>query len=307
MAPFKSSLSRSASKLLSSFRERDLSLRGYAQSTRFVSDALIASGGLTVEDGGYMYHVFTSPGTFTVDSLPQLGSADVETVVVGGGGGGYPGSPAGGGGAGGGVRISTVAVTSPISVTVSPAATASASGGTSSFGPKSAPGGRGATGNNGADSYPSSPSNGPELFQLGAGSSSNGDAGGAGGGAGSNGGPAPGSVCGGTGAAGGDGKATNFPGPAFTPIMPADFVNALGPTGYLGGGGAGGMRCAPGGPNTAGPGGLGGGGFGGSEPGPRSGQDGIANTGGGGGGGHSFGGGGGDGASGVVIVRYSTS
>ena len=62
--------------------------------------------------------------------------------------------------------------------------------------------------------------------------------------------------------------------------MPGDFVTAIGPEGYFGGGGAGAMRCAPGGDNIAGPGGAGGGGFGGSEPGPRSGQDGIANTGG---------------------------
>lgn len=297
MAPLKSSLARTVGKLLGVQKDADLSLRGNVQRSRL--SGFSASGGLTVENGGYKYHVFTSDSTFSTSQ-----SFDVETVVVGGGGGGYPGAPAGGGGGGGGVLISTVPVTGPVAVTVGTGGAAEGDGGTSYFGPKTSPGGKGATSNDGVNSYPSTPSSGPELFQSGTGTSSSGDVGGGGGGANGNGGPAVGPACGGTGAAGGSGKQTNFPGPAFTPIMPGDFVAALGPQGYFGGGGAGAIRCAPGSPNVAGPGGVGGGGPGGSEIASRSGANGTANTGGGAGGGHSYGGVGGAGGPGIVIVRY---
>ena len=46
---------------------------------------------------GYAYHVFTSPGNFTVPSDP--GTAEVEGLIIGGGGGGGR-QHAGGGGAG---------------------------------------------------------------------------------------------------------------------------------------------------------------------------------------------------------------
>ena len=111
MAPFKSSLSRSAGKLFGVFREQDLSLRGATQSTRFnAPGAVSATGGTTSTPGdGYKYHVFTSPATtpqahtFSITS----GSRDLNVLVVGGGGGGggkYGGSAAGGGGGAGAVH-----------------------------------------------------------------------------------------------------------------------------------------------------------------------------------------------------------
>jgi len=64
---------------------------------------LSASGGTTTPAGlepgnGFRYHVFTDPGTFTVDS----GSGDIEYLVIAGGGSGGYGY--GGGGGGGGLR-----------------------------------------------------------------------------------------------------------------------------------------------------------------------------------------------------------
>lgn len=61
--------------------------------------AFLASGG-NISDGvapgnGYLYHVFTTPGTFIV-----TGSGVCEYVVVGGGGGGGNEDAGGGGGAG---------------------------------------------------------------------------------------------------------------------------------------------------------------------------------------------------------------
>ncbi len=44
MAPFKSSLARSAGKLFGVFKEADLSLRGATQSTRHVITGLNATG-----------------------------------------------------------------------------------------------------------------------------------------------------------------------------------------------------------------------------------------------------------------------
>ena len=60
-----------------------------------MSNNFTASGGATVESGGYKYHTFTSSGTFTANS-----SGSVDILMVAGGGSGGPGT-AGGGGAGG--------------------------------------------------------------------------------------------------------------------------------------------------------------------------------------------------------------
>ena len=61
--------------------------------------AMDASGGnATYTNGDYKIHVFTSPGTFTVNTVGSTG--EVEYVIVGGGGGGG-GNHAGGGGVGG--------------------------------------------------------------------------------------------------------------------------------------------------------------------------------------------------------------
>ena len=124
--PFKSSLTRSAGKLFGVFRERDLSLRGYNQSTRKFTAPISATGGnqsgpggagTALEPGnGYKYHIFTSPGNFVIAS----GGGAVEYVLVGGGGGGGNNTGgnlgAGGGGAGGYLE----GTSSPLSVSTYP-------------------------------------------------------------------------------------------------------------------------------------------------------------------------------------------
>lgn len=66
---------------------------------------IVASGGQTIYDGtgafaGYRFHVFTSPGTFTVTS--NAGNKPFGLVVVGGGGASQTQTAYGGGGGGGG-------------------------------------------------------------------------------------------------------------------------------------------------------------------------------------------------------------
>ena len=58
-----------------------------------------ATGGTKTISGGYVYHVFTSSGTFTATSIPS-GTGDIEFIAVAGGGGGSY-DVSGGGGAGG--------------------------------------------------------------------------------------------------------------------------------------------------------------------------------------------------------------
>ena len=113
MAPIKSSLAKSATKLLGAFRDRDLSLRGFVSSIR--TSVLDATGGTTIESGGSKYHVFTSSGAFSVNSGA---AANIEVLVVAGGGSG--GTQHGGGGGGGTVvhTTSQPVVPGPYTVTV---------------------------------------------------------------------------------------------------------------------------------------------------------------------------------------------
>ena len=103
--PFRSSLARSAGKLLGVFKERDLSLRGYAQSSRFITGEVNASGGnIDAQPGGdgYTYHVFTASGSLV--AAAEISSA--ELLIIGPGGGGSQGNGgSGGGGAGGVVHV----------------------------------------------------------------------------------------------------------------------------------------------------------------------------------------------------------
>ena len=129
-----------------------------------MSNKFAATGGTTAEAGGYTYHVFTSPGTFTVDS----GTTSCEAFVVGGGGaGGTTEAPLGNGrsgaGGGGGAAVGPVGSLSLGDYTVVvgaggavdttfPAGATGGSGGTSSFAPGqpyaiSATGGGGGTKN----------------------------------------------------------------------------------------------------------------------------------------------------------------
>jgi len=109
MAPFKSSLAKSAGKLFGVFRERDISLRGHVQSSREIFVHLRLTGGSVNPSGlepgnGYTYHTFTGPGT-----LDAVGSGDVELFLIGGGGAGGGGF-GGGGGAGALIYRTTVPV-----------------------------------------------------------------------------------------------------------------------------------------------------------------------------------------------------
>jgi len=95
MAPFKSSLARSAGKLFGVFKERDLSLRGGAQSSRHIAPSLSASGGTKFTSGDQTYHLFHTSSTLVVEA--GAGSLTAEIFLVAGGGAGVDG----GGGAGG--------------------------------------------------------------------------------------------------------------------------------------------------------------------------------------------------------------
>ena len=66
-----------------------------------------ATGGTVTTDGDYKVHTFTSGGTFTVTSAPDV----VEYLVIAGGGGGASYSYGGGGGAGGYRTAADFAVT----------------------------------------------------------------------------------------------------------------------------------------------------------------------------------------------------
>ncbi len=114
--PFRSSLARSAGKLLGVYRERDLSLRGATQSSRYVSQnsKVTASGGDLTDalapGNGYKYHTFSTPGNFVVSQgAGALGI--LEVLVVAGGGSGASTNVAGGAGGGGVVHATSYGVT----------------------------------------------------------------------------------------------------------------------------------------------------------------------------------------------------
>jgi hypothetical protein len=294
-----------------------------------------ASGGnIDSVDGGngYTYHVFTSPGTFTVTSPVTL-----DVLLIGGGGAGGAtdsSNGAGGGGAGGVVHHSQLSITGSLTIDI----------GIGGLHPNTV----NTYGINGADSTIVSPT-GPWTLTAkgggyGGGYDTAGNPGGSGGGGGGYGGgygnvkstatqPAqnapfvgqpgfnqygniggaptdsnPGNASGGGGAggAGGSSPASSnggagqpFPGfaapiPAFAPL-PAGWKTAVGPSGFFGGGGAGENPYSGGSPTAIG--GSGGGGSGTSA-------NGVTNTG-GGGAGMETGPAAGDGGSGICIIRYT--
>jgi len=285
-----------------------------------------ATGGTTTAAGitpgnGYRYHVFTSPGTFTVNSGSTTG--EVLIVAGGGGGGAVADGVGGGGGAGGVVYYTTYPFTVPISVTIGsggPGAPSAPNGGNTVFGattalgggiggqsrrgtiyapPTGNPGGSGGGGNGFDSGKPGGSATQPgQPLVAGAGGTNYGYAGGtgatyAGGGGGSGG---IGSNGGASGGPGGNGQPfPGFAGPLISPEIPAPNVPVIGPLGYYAGGGAGGGVPAP-----TGVGGLGGGANGG-------GTTGASATGYGSGGAGSHTGSlvpGGSGSQGIVIVRY---
>lgn len=249
---------------------------------------------------GYVYHKFSSSGTFTPT---QSLSADILVVAGGGGGGGHFG---GGGGAGGLLGFTAQALTTTgYTVTVGgPGAGGNysaspyygASGSPSQFGALTATvgGGGGATRDRvfiGRDG--GSGGGGTQGNVGGAGTSGQGYAGGTGIDV------SPNYAGGGGGGAGGVGQSVTS-GSSIGGnggIGSSDYTNWAGAStvdGYYAGGGGGGSAA-----NPSGIGGLGGGGNGGTTP-----TAGVANTGGGGGGKSVSTGIGGAGGSGVVIVRY---
>lgn len=330
MAPFKSSLAKSATKLLGVFRDRDLSLRGFNSSSRNIF--FDASGGTKITSGSNVYHVFTSSGSLVVSG--GLNN-NIELLVVGGGGatgGTYTGGGGGGGVAhgpsvsvspgtyavtvgGGGSRTSTEGgdSNSPggTSSIVLPAGTIRGLGGGTgtidafqTYGDTYIHGGSG--GGNGDDNSPNSgdatqpgePNFGIGIVHYGnpgygpgSGNAPGPNAdGGGGGGAGGGGGPSHTD-----GRPGGVGQPfSNFPAPVIEPAIPAPvrpaWTPTVGPTGIFAGGGTGAL-----GPSARVPGGGGGG---------ETDCNAVDFTGGGGGGNNA--GAGGAGGDGIVIIRYTT-
>lgn len=255
------------------------------------SSFITATGGTITTDGDYKVHTFTSSGTFQITA----GYEKVESLVVAGGGGATR-SEGGGGGAGGLVYTTPGSYygIGSYTVTIGAGGAGNASdpgiggqGGNSVFAAITATGGGGGGGgsNNGAVGGSGGGGCGEGAQQTGgAGTASQGfaggnglsstfNSGGGGGGAGGVGSNAT-STAGGNGGAGASNSITGSP------------------VTYAGGGGGGSQ-------NTPGAGGAGGGGAGGGG----AGSNGTANTGGGGGGGQGANAGG-NGGSGVVIVRY---
>ena len=328
MAPFKSSLAKTAKQLLGLRSTADLGLRGATQNTRKPpAPPITATGGTKSTSGNYTLHAFTSSGTFTISS----GEGDVDYFVVAGGGGG--GNTIGGGGGGGGVARGTITEMGPgpYTVTVGDGGTGSGS-----------PSGAGDTGDNSVFSTIVAAGGGGGGSEV----AGNGTAGGSGGGAGH----------GGNAVASGNTYPNIAPTPAPSrgqPVTPTPQGNPggsslnPGPSAYMAGGGGGAGEGGQNGqhPSTSGRGGAGishpwvpssygasgffGGGGGGGADTPRGvgagagspsggggagdsadngGTAGTANTGGGGGGGSYTGSrpAGGPGGSGFVMVRYLT-
>jgi len=117
MAPIKSSLARSVSKLLGVFKDTDLSLRGGVQSSRSAPPIppVQASGGTEVTSGTAKFHVFL--GSSEQDfSVTTSGACEILVVAGGGSGGYFYGC---GGGAGGVVHAPDFPVEAGVTYKVS--------------------------------------------------------------------------------------------------------------------------------------------------------------------------------------------
>jgi len=290
-----------------------------------------ATGGTVVGAGNYIYHTFTSTGTF----VPTESIKNAEVLMVAGGAGG--GGQAGGGGGAGGVLYASgqylIAGTS-YPITIGAGGTQGnpgTSGGNTYFGSLYATGGggggksannqdgvNGGSGGGGAGGYQTSYRQGYGGTGI-AGQGNNGGDGRPPNGSGSG---ASGSGGGGGGAGGvGDTGSNTGNGGVGTAVYSAwgyatQTGANLGGTFYYAGGGGGGSGYQS--SNILGLGGFGGGGIGGTagssvggNGGSGVGGNGTANTGGGGGGGGGAQGGGGNsggsGGSGLVIIRYQVN
>jgi hypothetical protein len=278
-----------------------------------------ATGGALYDDANYVYHLFTSSGTFTP---AQTLTAEV-LVVAGGGSGGGGVITSGGGGAGGINFSSSTSFTSGVSYTATVGAGATGASIMGSTGSNSSliGGAVSITGNGGGGGAGSSnpgPANGLNGGCGGGASSNNtttgaigtggtGSQGGNGGRAWANSSSAALQGSGGGGGMGGNGGSASSGvsgngGPGVSTYSSWGLAtqtgqNISGTYWYAGGGGA----DSRGG--TAGLGGNGGGGAGGNTASVVTGVAGMASTGGGGGAG--YGSNGGNGGSGVVIIRYA--
>ena len=276
-----------------------------------------ATGGTVTGSGNYVYHTFTSSGTFS--PTEQIRNAEVLVIGGGGGGGGASNNTSAGGGAGGVVysNLYPMNAGTTYSATVGSGGAAGASGsnsgsvgGNSSFGVITAYGGgagvaptnNGGSGGSGGGGVGTSSTGGSATIgsYTGASAIGYGNAGGGGANNGGGGGGGAGGV-GGTGTAGvgaNGGVGTSL----FTNWGYATQTGQnVGGSYYYAGGGGGGTNTSPG---TLG--GLGGGGAGAynNAAGVAS-TAGTANTGGGGGGNNSsYAAPGAAGGSGLVIIRY---
>jgi hypothetical protein len=275
-----------------------------------LEDFVCATGGTITTCGNDKIHTFTSPGTFTVNSIADSSTNNVVSyvVVAGGGGGDYGGGGAGGfreykspvtpytasplDGNPGGTEITVTATSFPITIggggggntqgsnSIFSTVTSTGGGAGSPFPADGGPGGSGGGGGGGPN--PGSGANVGGSGNTPPVSPPQGNPGGSGY-----------HLCGSHASGGGGGGATQAgipkaPGPK--PATPfgnggagaTTSINGT-PTAYAGGGGAGAFYCSPG---T--------GGTGGGSPGNGNG---TVNTGGGGGGP-------GSGGSGIVIIRY---
>jgi len=272
---------------------------GYRIHTFTSSGSCPATGGVITEVGGYCIHTFTSSGIFTPAT-----SDNVEVLVVGGGGGGA-GRHGGGGGGGGLLYNAALAVSAQAySVTVGAGGAGGIytttpsgegkNGNNSVFSTLTAVGGGGGQTYDGGASIGGSGGGGAGINSTAglAGTSGQGNAGGTGGsnpsGGGGGGAGAVGSNATSNGGAGGVGLAYSISGSSVF---------------YAGGGGGGGETGYVGGAGSSG-----GGGHGGDNGGNINQTSGTANTGGGGGGTRSIASElGSPGGSGIVIIRYPYS
>ena len=273
----------------------------YSTATLYgVYNEVKATGGAITADANFIYHTFTSDGTFT-----PLQSLNVDYLVVaGGGGGGTSNSDGPGGGGAGGLRCtvgatggggsleSQLAVTAQAyTVTVGAGGASNAKGTNSVFSSiTSLAGGRAVTSGSSANIDGGSGGGGNNAGPLTGGLGTTGQ--------GFNGGTASG----GTGGGGGGAGAAGVSNPANGGNGVASSISGTSVTRAGGGGGAGGGADGTSGTGTGGTGGGGNGPTGGGNN-PTAG---TANTGGGGGGNGGVGvRAGAAGGSGIVIVRYA--
>lgn len=279
------------------------SLYGIKAESVLSPTAKATGGTITTDQFGYVYHTFTSSGTFTPSQ-----SLTCDAMVLAGGGGG--GKESGGGGGAGGlfslVSQSFSATGYTVTIGAGGAGSSTTSRGVSGvdssiagFTTAIGGGGGGSQGGTATGATGGSGGGGTYLGQAGgtgtitqgfAGGSGSNDAG-AGGGGGGAGAPGNNGQTGSPYASGNGGAGSN----AYASWA---LITGTGVSGYYGGGGGGGNNS---GGNAPGTGGIGGGGNGRRDN--TTGSNGTANTGGGGGGGGASNGGY-SGGSGIVIIRY---